>query len=93
MGFTGLFYTLLQVADAAVARNVLVALVQVVYPIILPRADAIPSGLYPLNARSWRARRSEEISWEVLYFIPNRSVAGMLKREAMAPISATRLTA
>ena len=42
---------------------------------------------------SWRARRSEEISWEVLYFIPNRSVAGMLKREAMAPISATRLTA
>ena len=32
MRFTGLFYTLLQVADAAVARNVLVALVQVVIP-------------------------------------------------------------
>lgn len=32
MGFTGLFYTLLQVADAAVARNILVALVQVVIP-------------------------------------------------------------
>ena len=45
MGFTGLFYTLLQVADAAVARNILVALVQVVIPYNFTEADAIPSGL------------------------------------------------
>lgn len=51
MGFTGLFYTLLQVADAAVARNVLVALVQVVIPYNLTEGRCDSVGIIALECQ------------------------------------------
>ena len=51
MGFTGLFYTLLQVADAAVARNALVALVQLLIPSNFTAARCDSVGIIALECQ------------------------------------------